>query len=276
MIRFSIPYFYNLSIELEPLARLPFEDTPYSSIKWTLLSAQNALRGLSENSIYSPYLRASYSLSQELLGKLSQQLAKQDEARILTQFEVYEIRSLYERYKTAFLAEVGVMDTYFVQKKGAFDTYALLMNGEALFPDELAIKAPDAIFDAKQAGQCLAFENATASGFHLFRVLETVIRSYYDHVAGGKAAPKVRNIAVYVNAMKQAGVGNEDTLFLLKQISTRYRNPLIHPDVVLSVEDAIAIYGLVRTAVTQMLSEMPYAPATTQNYGNLASLFKGE
>lgn len=274
MIRFSIPYFYNLSAELEPLARLPFEETPLRNVKWVLLTAHNSIRGLSQNSMYARYLRASYSLSQELLNKLSIYVSNIDETKVLSVFEVHEIRSLYERYKWAFLAEVGVMDTYFVQKKGAFDTFSLLTNGETLFPEDMITKVPSAVFDAKQAGQCLAFENATASGFHLFRVLETVLRSYYHHVTGGKALPKVRNIAVYVEAMRQARAGEENTLFLLKQISTRYRNPLIHPDVVLSVDDAIAIHGLVRTAVTHMLSEMPAATLTTQNFGGMADLFK--
>ncbi|MEC5325889.1 hypothetical protein [Aurantimonas sp. A3-2-R12] len=140
-----------------------------------------------------------------------------------------------------------------------------------MFPVDLGVKVPESIFDAREAGKCLAYENSTAAGFHVFRVLESVLRRYYVQETEGKAPPKVRNIAVYVNAMKQAGKGDQKTLFLLKEISDRFRNPLIHPDVVLSTDDAIAIYGLVRTAVTEMLKPLPAEPPTTTS--PLAALY---
>ena len=79
----------------------------------------------------------------------------------------------------------------------------------------------------------------------------------------GKAQPKVRNIAVYVNAMTQARKGDEKVLFLVKQIAERFRNPLIHPDAVLTLDTAFSIHGLVRTAVTEMLQFLPDVEPTT-------------
>jgi hypothetical protein len=63
--------------------------------------------------------------------------------------------------------------------------------------------------------------------------------------------------------MRQRGKGDDSVLFLIKEISDRFRNPLIHPDVALTTDDAIAIHGLVRTAVTEMLKPLAIPAATT-------------
>jgi hypothetical protein len=88
-------------------------------------------------------------------------------------------------------------------------TISLLAFGENLFPPELAFKVPEAIFDSREAGACLAFELPTACGFHVFRATESVLRKYYLQVTRSAVAPKVRNIGVYLNAMKQKKVGDE-------------------------------------------------------------------
>jgi hypothetical protein len=97
----------------------------------------------------------------------------------------------------------------------------------------------------------------TAAGFHLFRVLESVLRRYYTHATGGKPAPKQRNISVYINAMRQAKCGEERVLATVKQISDHHRNPLSHPEAILTVDEAIAAAGIVRSAVTLMLASLP-------------------
>ncbi|MDG4855401.1 hypothetical protein P9264_22975 [Mesorhizobium sp. WSM4982] len=259
-----MPYIYNLSASIEPVASLPlFSPVPFKDVRYKFLAAHNAITELTTATLYAPYLRASALLADRVLTILKTHLDDQDAERVLPDFEVYWVKSQVEQYKTALLAEIGVLHAYFVVQKGAFDSWSLLMFGENLFPADLGSKVPEAIFDAKEAGKSLAYETPTAAGFHLFRVLECVLRRYYTHETDGKAQPKVRNIAVYVNAMQQAQKGDPRTLFLIKEISDRFRNPLIHPDAVLTVDDAIAVHGLVRAAVSEMLKTLPVPPVTT-------------
>jgi hypothetical protein len=150
-----------------------------------------------------------------------------------------------------------------VSQKGSYDTLILLDIPSRMFPDELADKAPEAMFDVQQAGKCLCYETATACGFHLFRATEAVLRRYYTHVTRGAPPPKVRNIAVYVNAMRQRKCGDERILSVVAQLSTLHRNPLIHPEVALTLDEAISIHGIARSAVTAMLSQFPILPKTT-------------
>jgi hypothetical protein len=137
-----------------------------------------------------------------------------------------------------------------------------------MFPDDLADKVPEAMFDVQQAGKCLCYETATACGFHLFRATEAVLRRYYSHVTGGAPPPKVRNIAVYIHAMRQRNSGDEVILSVVEQLSKLHRNPLIHPEVALTLDEALSILGIARSAVTAMIAQLPTLPKTTAAAGS--------
>jgi hypothetical protein len=133
----------------------------------------------------------------------------------------------------------------------------------------LAIKVPEAIFDAKEAGKCLAFEVPTAAGFHLFRLLEVVMRTYFREVSG-KDAGKRRTIGTLLNALKKNTLGDTNTVFILEEIAKRYRNLIIHPDAVFTTDDVMGVLGLVQTAVTEMLKEIRFpTPSTTTGLAQL-------
>jgi hypothetical protein len=193
--------------------------------------------------------------------------AQSDPATEIQPFQLAQIKQSFDTYKIALLAELGALDSYFVTQKGSHETLSLLSFGENLFPIDMARKVPEAIFDARQAGKCLAFEVPTACGFHVFRVLESILRRYHAHVTGGAAPPKVRNIGVYLNALKQAGHGDPKVLAALKQMTDLHRNPLIHPEAVLTTEEALAILGIVRSAAAAMLAVLPELPQTTATAG---------
>lgn len=264
MIRISLPYIFDIATKIEPLANLPTDrDAPYQEIFITLMVADNMLSELDSGNLYSPYLRSSRQLLRDLHSSIKKIINVDDFERVVDRYQIWTVTDNYRQFKVAFTSEIGSFNAFFVTQKGGFDTVSLLDFGENIFPIELAAKVPAAISDVREAAKCLAYENATAAGFHLFRVLESVLRAYYTHETGGRSVPKVRNIAVYVNAMKQVNKGDEKTLILLKHISDVYRNPLIHPDSVLTFEEAVSTHGIVRSAVTQMLSSLPVPPQTT-------------
>ena len=268
MIRISLPFIFKLANDIEPLASLPEQQTTYGEIWVRLAIAEQTIRNLVEGSLYSPYLRTSYAAAQELLNILRSQISKSfEQTRTIEPYETWAIRNSYSQYKIALLAELGALSSYFVTQKGGFDTVSLLAFGENLFPTDLGTKVPEAIFDAKEAGKCLAYEASTACGFHVFRITESVLRKYYSHVTGGAAAPKVRSLGVYVTALKKAGKGDEKILAALKQMTDLHRNPLIHPETILTVDEAIAIFGIARSAITAMLTVLPIVPPTTSAFG---------
>jgi hypothetical protein len=264
MIRISLPYIFGLAAQLEPLESLPTDKpVPFGSLIVELYGAQAALTTLVESSIFAPYLRASRALSQQLLKAINDETSQSDFDRQVSQFSLWSIRNAYGQYKTALLAELGALNSYFVTAKGGFDMYTLLMSGENLFPTDLASKVPEAIVDAREAAKALCYDVPTACGFHTFRATESVLRRYYTHMTGGTPQPKVRNIGVYLNALKQANKGDPKILASLKQMTDLHRNPLIHPEVILTTDEAIATLGIAQSVITAILAVLPAQPPTT-------------
>jgi hypothetical protein len=157
-------------------------------------------------------------------------------------------------------------DAYFVSKKGGYDTTDIITRAEVLFPSELMLKAPEAIRDIQEAGRCIAYELATAAGFHLLRANESVLLKYFDTVAGEEKRPSNRNLGALLKKMQDLGVGDSKVLAVLTQIKDLHRNPLFHPEDQLSVDEAINLMGIVRSAVSAMLEAIP-PPAPQKKKG---------
>lgn len=238
-----------------------------------LYGPRTALEGLLQGSVFSPTLRSTRLHAEHLLELLTNH-TEGDFDGTVQPVQILSIKHAYTHFKTAFLAELGTFPAYFVNQKGSHDTLTLLDQPWRMFPDNLTEKAPEAMFDVEQAGRCLCYETATACGFHLFRATEAVLRRYYSHVTAGAPPPKVRNIAVYINAMRQAKCGDERILSVVGQLSKLHRNPLIHPEVALTLDEAISILGIARSAITAMLSHLPVLPMTTAGMGSPSDLHK--
>jgi hypothetical protein len=147
----------------------------------------------------------------------------------------------------------------------------LIHHADVLFPDELRLKVPEAIFDIQEAGRSLAFERFTAAGFHIFRAVESVMRRYWAHMSGGKAAPKVRSLGVYIAAMEKNNIGDPRVVAALRQLNTLHRNPLAHPEAVLTLDETTSILGASQSAIGAMLAGLPLIKPTTSQVAAVVS-----
>lgn len=119
--------------------------------------------------------------------------------------------------------------------------------------------------DLQQATKCIAFEVSTAAGFHLHRANEAVLRKYWDAVTNGATRPATRNMGDYLAAMDKKKVGDEKVKAALRHLKDFHRNPLIHPEDVLTADEAIALMNGVHTVMVQMLRDIPlFAPQPAQ------------
>lgn len=157
------------------------------------------------------------------------------------------------------------MPSFLVLGKESYDTNSLIDEGFRLFPSALTDKAPEALLDAMEAGRALAFELATACGFHIFRVTEAVLKRYWDHESGGITRPKLETIGNYAAEMDNKGYGDQKVREALKQMAKLHRNPLIHPEVILTVDEAVETLGIARSVIGAMLRALPDVQPTTSS-----------
>ncbi|MGH7072575.1 MAG: hypothetical protein ACREFD_00015 [Stellaceae bacterium] len=258
MIRLSLRYFYRLGQIIHPLTEFEAGQKKVVDVWEVLFPAQTELSGLfSTDNWFTRALRTSWEAGPALLAAITEVLGNQDWEAPVTFLQAYTIQNAAKEFETKFTGELHVADSYFVIQKGGLDTLRIITDATVLFPADLAAKVPLAVGDVREAGKCIAFELATAAGFHLLRAVEAVLRRYYDEVSAGKRRPKSRNIGAYLVAMQKQRVGDAKIIAVLDQIRDLHRNPLMHPEETLSLDEAIDLLGIVRSAVGSMLRKIP-------------------
>lgn len=228
---------------------------------WYLLFNARQNVELLTQSVYNQHIRVSRQKAADLLREIDLIINLQDNHK-LTELESWSLKNERDQFRNLFYAEVGSMPAYLVARKECYDVDVLVEFGTALFPSTLTRKAPETERDAIQAGRALAFEVATGCGFHVFRVTEAVVRRYWDKVSDGAKRPKLQTLGNYAVEMEKRKIGDDKVVESIKQMTRLHRNPIVHPDVILTVEEAIGIVGMARSVVGSMLSVLPDVPLT--------------
>lgn len=173
--------------------------------------------------------------------------------------EISLINSLVEKFEHSLAAELNRAPTYVAGKRGIYSTYDLAQNAEEIFGDALRKVIPATTqTEFNSAGRALAFGLGTAAAIHMLRAIEITLRSYYESFAG-TAAKGERNYAIYLK--KLAALSEEDDtkprpdkriIQMLAQVKDHYRNPLVTPDNVISLEEATQFFGLASALISLM------------------------
>lgn len=156
--------------------------------------------------------------------------------------------------RTIIMAEVPMVDTYLVSRKGLFSGPALIEDGAGMLPPVDRVNMPRrADADLKEAGKCLAFGLWTASGFHGLRAVESMTKAYMGKLG---VEEKTRNWGAYVAALKKKADVDEGVVAVLDQIRLLHRNPLLHPEDFLDEGEAITLFGIVHSATAALLKHL--------------------
>ncbi|MBI2187166.1 MAG: hypothetical protein HYU37_08605 [Acidobacteria bacterium] len=114
--------------------------------------------------------------------------------------------------------------------------------------------------------RCLAFEVPTAAAFHVMRATEGVLRKYHALTKGLPAGTKSPEWAQCINEIKAAG-GNPKVTGILGHIRDLHRNPTMHPQECLSIQEALSLFDVAKSAIVAMAAEiilLEKAAATVQ------------
>lgn len=213
-------------------------------------------------SVYTYTLKASVAPGRALLQAIKKLSTEPDKERLLDFIDLYGLTNALDKFEAVLTAEMNVGAAYLVTKKRGYDTGDLIWRAAVLFPEDLVAKVPECVADIREAGKCIAFEMGTAAGFHIMRATELVLRRYYDAVMAGAARPDNGSMGGYLRLIEDASAGTPEVVAALKQIKDLHRNPLIHPENKLTLDDAIALLGISQSAIIAMLRKIPGPPPT--------------
>ncbi|CAN7433938.1 hypothetical protein [Rhizobium sp. LjRoot254] len=151
-------------------------------------------------------------------------------------------------------ADLGHQPVYHVYPKRAYSIDKLIEDAASLFSSEVTAEFSDSeIFDIREAGKCLAFEVPTAAAFHLFRAVDALLQRYTIAVAG--SLPKSKNWGQYLAELDKCGVDPKITS-VLRQLKDLHRNPIIHPEVRLTLEEGLSLIGIAESAVSLVVRDL--------------------
>jgi hypothetical protein len=154
-----------------------------------LYDAQRALQTLISNSVFADSLVTVIQPATTLIQQIEVMmpnfgLDEIDYDREIRTYAVKEMKDSLSRFEAVLAAEMGTTALYLISAKEGWNTLSIIDQGDRLFAETVASKVPECLGDLKSATKCLAFELFTASGFHLHRANESVLRSYFDSLAG--------------------------------------------------------------------------------------------
>jgi hypothetical protein len=187
--------------------------------------------------------------------------------------ELSLVRTLVEKFEHALAAELNRAPTYIAERRGIYSTYDLAENAHEIFGTDLRSIIPSSAqveFDA--GGRALAFGLGTAAAIHTLRAVEVMLKPYYESFTGSASLKGERNYAIYLK--KLAALSEEEdanprpdkrVVQMLAQVKDHYRNPLVTPENVVSIDEATQLFGMASALIDLMARQIQTRQTTTSD-----------
>ena len=248
MKRINVGFFYTLANAIRPLTHFS-EGVSYLDTMVAAVLAERELNAIIEGSPIA--LKTCLPETKELLEWLAKLRAFGNRKPDVS--EAYKTRTFAIQFETTLLTELRDLEVYFVSPVGIYSTTALLTNAVAMFGDDAALLPKETAIEFNEAGKCLAFSLYTAAGFHLLRAVESAVRVYYDVLSNGAARPTRGSMGVYLDELVKLTGVDTDLESVLRQIKRLHRDPIAHPQAVLSQTEATSLIGIAHSAISRII-----------------------
>jgi hypothetical protein len=139
-----------------------------------------------------------------------------------------------------------------------FNTEYLLAEPQKLLKEGAYDKLEEiAKIDFASSCRCILFGEATAAAFHILRVTESVLKSYYFHHRRQNRIAKPM-WGPMIDQLKSKTKNKPPTALLasLDLIRTAYRNPTQHPEATYEIDSAQDLFGVCLDAIGKMTDEL--------------------
>ena len=274
MLRLDLYHFYQLGYYVHPLTEISGLAHPFGFIA----NANIWLRLLIDPPHEPIALPLSISAAQQLMDA-SSDLGSRFGVRLLSSYPpntvkddvfftgaIAQFEAAAKSFEAVFEHELMSAPAYFVSRKGAYDMAILVEHAEAAFGGAaIGIVSEQAVRDFREAGRCLAFDAPTACGYHSMRAVEAVLRQWHALQMKKKTEVNESTEEPSQNAAQRwAKVERElldagapkGTIGVLTQIRELHRNPLMHPQSFLAIEDALGLFDISKSAIEAMGREI--------------------
>jgi hypothetical protein len=161
-------------------------------------------------------------------------------------------------FETSLEDELGKLPIFCCEEDrvGNFSVDKLLKGASNGYPEAIRKHLTDKCTrEIDEAGRCLVYERSTAAGFHVLRSIELTARQYLFSVPDFVMPLNRQNWGEYLLLLKTNGAGREVTDHL-HNIKDNYRNPLMHPEDVLEIDEAVSLFGVAQSMNETLIADM--------------------
>lgn len=270
MTEFEPAWFYEFGYYLKPLLYLR-EDLPrevqvhlctYATIGLILFDTEGSAKFLPKTRSQAAALKKELDVWSGL---------KKGDFGPRTNKDIPNLHDWVKSLSQTLTDELGSLHVFCVEETGGLDVNLLISGFAAAYPVDTISLLDDIIKrEVNDGGRCLAFGCHTASGFHMLRAVEIVVKAYVIASSGSLPPIKQRNWGAYIDLLKNSGAseGSIDVLHVLK----RKRNPLMHAQDSLDAEGAIDIFSVCRSGIRTLISDVRDRSLDVKFTAALASL----
>ena len=266
MERIDLPFFYSLGNKLHALC----EVTETSNRIGVLLPAIGARDEVEQLLRSFPSLTVCRQAGMALIQAIKEWIDSWPEdvradMDMQEQWKVNAIVNKAKEFETVLSAELQTLAAYHVTQKGIYSTPDLIGRADSTLPGSVRSRLSREVIDElRESGRCLVFDNPTASGFHMMRATEAVMHLYYVAVCKPKSKEKLDNWGAYIAELKKCSDPDvPKVVAILQQIKDQDRNLIMHPEVVLSSDDAFTLFEVGKSAIIAMAGKLR-APRKTK------------
>ncbi len=260
MIEFRLNEFFLVAAYLRPVLELESESNRDLYIK-RIVGARCSLSTFTSDLI-DAHMPASKRRAEQLMSDIDD---------VVFHRQVHDIPNLQtlqdaiRKFETVLAEEVSASPIFCLERVGNLSTERLL-SGATTGYDAGVVSALDemCIREINEAGKCLAFERATAAGFHILRAVELSVRQYLTTIPGFNMPPLNRqNWGEFIALLRNNGA-SKDIVDALQNIKDNYRNPLMHPNDSLEMKQSISLFSVCQGMIELLIDEMQSRMGTTK------------
>ena len=272
MERLNLPFYYQLGAVLNPLVQTSASTTKVQlyvgaylarPILKTLLDSVESLkicRPLGDE-LFNAFDAMDTAVSQLKPEQLNDPIQ-------VGEFAFQNVATAAAQFQIVLAAELATQIAYHVTAKGNYDTAKLVERAEGCLPDGAQSVIGDVVVgELRQAGRCLVLDSPTACAFHMMRALEGTMYQYYLVMCSPSSKKRLGNWGEYIAALrKAAGLDNAPatmkdtkaidhvklTVPMLQQIKDQDRNLIMHPEIVLTPDEASSLFEVAKAAIILM------------------------
>lgn len=260
MVEVNIFFFCWLGGLVEPLHMI-LPGQPFAASLQRLILARVGLEGFEAGGELERAFPRSAGAANELLAAINDivppegsPISQQVLGASIQMWQLDRIKALCHALSAAVRDEAQRSYILKVEDQRCLSSHALVEKIEDCFSkDAWEIVSDDAKREFEESGKCLAFERYTGAGFHALRGVECVIRQYIIRLTGD--LPRKRDWGHYCEVLKQNGADSK-LIAVLDNIRSLERNPLMHPEDWLDIDDAIGIFNISQTAIVRLAAAL--------------------